>query len=336
MEVVHMHESDMLNRAKRKAIIKSARWALLAFLLLIPANLFGQMEIPMTIDENAKFSASASSSYQFKSNLDGGGDVSIANYGIGVGGAVSLTDKAGIGIRMSYVREEYNFSKDNGFLVQNPWGQINHLDLTTRLGYRLTDQWSIGGGPVIQYAGEDGANLGDSLMYGGIVSAVYRANPDLRIGFGAGLFYRLEETRVFPSLIVDWKISDRLRLGNSYRLGVTGPAGLELSYKLDENWEIAAGGGQRSSRFRLDKDGPTPGGIGENSSWPVYARLSRKLGSVLYLDLYGGAAFGGKMKLQDSNGNDIRSIDYNTTPLFGFNIRVGFKNPFEKDPVDDN
>jgi hypothetical protein len=86
----------------------------------------------------------------------------------------------------------------------------------------------------------------------------------------------------------------------------------------------------------LDRDGSTPGGIGENSSWPVYARLSRKLGSDLYLDLYGGAAFGGKMKLQDSNGNDIRSIDYNTTPLIGLNLRAGFKNPFEKDPLDDN
>lgn len=193
-----------------------------------------------------------------------------------------------------------------------------------RLGYKLNDQWSIGGGPVVQYAGENGAKFGDSLMYGGIVSAVYRADPNLMLGFGAGVFYRLEETQVFPSLIVSWKITDRLRLGNSYRLGIAGPAGLELSYKLDDNWEAAVVGGRRSSRFRLDKDGSTPGGIGENSNWPVYARLSRKLGPEFHLDLYGGAAFAGKMKLQDSSGNDIRSLDYNTTPLLGFNLRAGF------------
>jgi Domain of unknown function (DUF6268) len=156
------------------------------------------------------------------------------------------------------------------------------------------------------------------------LSAVYRANPNLSIGFGAGVFYRLKETRFFPSLIVSWKITDRLRLGNSYRLGVTGPAGLELSYKLDDNWEVAAGGGNRSSRFRLDENGSTPGGIGENSSWPVYARVGRKLGSVFRLDLYGGAAFRGSMKLQDLNGNDIHSIDYNTTPIVGFNLGAGF------------
>jgi hypothetical protein len=162
------------------------------------------------------------------------------------------------------------------------------------------------------------------LMYGGVVYAGYRANPDLTIGFGAGVFYRLEETRIFPSLIVSWKINDRLRLGNSYRLGPAGPAGLELSYKLDENWEAAAGGGLRSARFRLDKNGSTPGGIGENRNWPVYARLSRKLGSPFILDLYGGAAFAGEIKLQDSGGQDINTVKYNATPLVGFNLRAIF------------
>jgi hypothetical protein len=319
-----MHESEMVPRTKSKGMSKPDGWALLAFLLLIPVNLFGQVASPSTINESVRISASVSSSHQFKSSMDGGGDVSISNYAAGVGGEKPLSDKAGLAIRVSYDREEYNFSNAKGFLVQNPWTQINRLGLSMRLRYTLTDQWSIGGGPVVQHAGENGARFGDSLMYGGIVSAMYRANPNLTIGFGAGVFFGLEETRVFPSLIVSWRITDRLRLGNSYRLGATGPAGLELSYKLDDNWEVAAGGGHQSSRFRLDKDGATPGGVGENRSWPVYARLSRKLGSVFHLDLQGGAALGGKLKLQNSSGNDIGSIDYNTTPFWGFNLRAGF------------
>ncbi len=297
---------------------------LLAFLLLIPASLFGQTMNPHGVDENARFFASASSSYQFKAGMDNGGDMSIARYGIGVGGGAPLSDSTGLGVRMSYLREEFSFSETNGLLVRKPWGQINHASFAARLGYKLNDKWNIGAGPVVQSAGEDGAKFGDSLLYGGIISAVYRANPDLTIGLGTGVFYRLEETRLFLSPIVSWKITDRLRLGNSFALGVAGPAGLELSYKLDENWEAAAGGGHRSSRFRLDKDGSTPDGIGENSSWPVYARIGRKLGPVFRLDIYGGAAFGGKLKLQDSSGNDIRSVDYNTAPLFGANLRAGF------------
>jgi hypothetical protein len=319
-----MYEMRTRTWAKGKGIIKPAGWTLLAFLLLMPSNIFGQMASPQTIDGNARFSASASTSYQFMSSLDGGGDLTIAHYGFGVGGARPLNDKAGLGVRLNYDREEYNFSNVRGFAVSNPWNQINRLGLGLRLGYRLTDEWSLGGGPIIQYAGEEGAGFGDSLMYGVIVSALYRANPDFIIGFGAGVFYRLEETRTFPSLIISWKINDRLRLGNSYRLGPAGPAGLELSYKLNKNWEAAAGGGLRSSRFRLDKDGPIPGGIGENRSWPVYGRIGLKLGSVFHLDLNGGTAFAGEIKLQDSSGQDINSVHYQPIPLVGFNLRTIF------------
>ena len=329
-----MHKSPMSLRLRRQLVIKSVGLALLALLLLNPADLYGQMAIPLAIDENARVSASASSFHQFKSNMDGGGDVSITTYGIGVGGSMPLTDRTGIGARISYLREEYNFSQPNGLLAQNPWSQVNHLDMGLRLGYKLNEQWRIAVGPVAQAAGEDGARFGDSLMYGGVAAATYTASPNFMIGLGVGVFYRLEETRVFPSPVIAWKITDRLSLGNSYRLGVAGPAGLELSYTLDEHWEVAAGGGRRSSRFRLDKDGPTPGGIGENESWPVYARLSRKLGSVLHIDLYGGAAFGGKMTLQDSGGNDIRSVDYNTAPFIGLNLRAGLLNPFAKNKAE--
>jgi len=319
-----MKKSRMLPCTRRKETINLVRYLLLIFLILTPASLLAQVANPLTTDKNARYSASLSASYQFKSNLDGGGDASIAHYGVAVGNEKSLGDNIGLGVRLNYEREEYNFSNTYSYLVPKPWGQINRVGLSMRLGYKLTDQWSLGGGPVVQYAGENGAGFSEALIYGGIVSAVYRANPDLTIGFGAGVFYRLEQTRVFPSLIASWRITNRLRLENSYRLGATGPAGLELSYKVDENWEIAVGGGRRLARFRLDKDGFTPGGIGENSNWPVYARLSRKLGSALYLDLFGGAAFGGQMKLQDSKGNDIQSIDYQTTTFLGCNLRAGF------------
>lgn len=323
-EIRPMHESGKLLRTKRQGIVKQGGWTVLAFFLLIPANLFGQMTSPRTIDETTRLSASLSTYDQFKSNLDGGGDVSVSHVALGIGGAVSVNDKVGLGVRVSYDREEYNFSNANSFSVYNPWNQINRLGLGMRLGYKLNDCWSLNGSPIIQYAGENGARFGDSLIYGGVVSAACRVNPDFTIGFGAGIFYRLEEARVFPSLLISWKITDRLRLGNSFHLGPTGPAGLELSYNLDQRWELATGGGHRSSRFRLDREGFTQGGIGENSSWPVYARISRKLGSLFYLDLYGGVAFGGKMKLQDGSGHDINSVNYNATPLLGCNLRTTF------------
>ncbi|MBN1827891.1 MAG: hypothetical protein JW884_01930 [Deltaproteobacteria bacterium] len=303
-------------------IIKKVGWLFLIIFLLIPANLFGQESSLSRISDKARVSASASSAHQFKSNIDGGGGVSITHYGVGVGGAMPLTDRLGLRTHLSYDREEYNFSDSNAFLITDPWSQVDRIGLSMRLRYTLTHKWNINAGPVVQYAGETGAQLDDSLMYGGIITAVYRINTEFSIGFGAGVFSRFHETKIFPSLIVYWEITDRLRLGNGSTLGLLGPASLELSYKFADHWEAAIGGGYRSSRFRLDQNGPTRGGIGENRSWPVYARITGKLGSVIHIDLYGGADFSGEMKLQDANGNDIRSLDYNTAPILGLNLRA--------------
>jgi hypothetical protein len=241
-----------------------------------------------------------------------------------VGGSAPVDDKIGIGVRLTYTFEDYDISNLKGFPVANPWNKIDRVGLGARLTYKLGENWGLHVGPIVQYAGERGADFGDSLMYGGMIAASYRASRNLVIGFGAGVFYRLEETRVFPSLMISWKITDRLLLGNSYRLGPTGPAGLELTYVIDRNWQLGAGGGYRSSRFRLDSNGPIPGGIGENDSWPVYMRLSRRLWQTVHIDLYGGAAFSGKLRVDDRGGHEINSVSYNTTPLVGLNLSLRF------------
>ncbi len=81
------------------------------------------------------------------------GEVSIAHYGVRVGGAAPLSDRNWLGLSLSYDREEYNFSNAGGFAVSNPWNQINRLGLGLWFKYRLNDQWSLGGGPIGQYAG---------------------------------------------------------------------------------------------------------------------------------------------------------------------------------------
>ena len=64
---------------------------------------------------------------------------------------------------------------------------------------------------MVQYAGENGASFGDSLMYGGVVSAVYRANPDFMIGFGAGMNKKVERSQW--ELIQETEPEDLLKYG---------------------------------------------------------------------------------------------------------------------------
>ena len=318
----------IIEKSKRRSVkhlfLLQATWAALLLLLASPMALFAQMMAPLETAGGFRFGASAASSYQFKSDASGGGDFSVSRYFLMVGGSGPVDDKIGIGIGLTYGLEDYNFSDLKGFAVANPWNKIDRVGLGTRLTYKVGDDWGLHVAPMVEYAGERGADFDDSLMYGGLIGATYRATPDFAIGLGVGAFYRLEQTRVFPALIVSWKITDRLRLGNAYLVGPTGGAGLELTYVIDKNWQLSAGGGYRSLRFRLDSTGPIPSGIGENDSWPIFVRLSRRLWQTVHIDFYGGAAFGGKLRLEDSGGHEINSIRYNTAPLVGLTLRAFF------------
>jgi hypothetical protein len=301
-----------------------AGWIAAVVLLGHSGLLWAQMGGMMEPAGNPRLSLAAAPAYQFKSNVTGGGDLSIARFYMAARTGVPIAERWRVSAGLTYEFEDYHFSQLSGFAVSNPWNKVDRVGLSAGLGYRVSEQWNVFASPIVQYAGERGAEFGESLMYGGVAGATYRVNPDLLIGAGAGVFYRFEETRFFPSLLLSWKITDRLRLGNSYRIGLAGPAGLELDYALTKDWTVGVGGGYRSHRFRLDQKGPVPGGIGENDAWPFYARLGWKLARGLNLDFYAGAAFGGKLKLEDRAGNSISSASYDTAPLAGFTFSARF------------
>ena len=93
-------------------------------------------------------------------------------------------------------------------------------------------------------------------------------------GDRGGDLREIDETKAFPFVLVDWRINDRLRLANPTQAGPAGGAGLELAWTLDDRWEIAGGGAWRTYRFRLDRNGPTPDGIGESRGVPLFLRTS--------------------------------------------------------------
>ena len=193
------------------------------------------------------------------------------------------------------------------------------------MSWRAGDGWSFFVSPQVEWYGESGVDdWDDALGYGAVFAVSYRVSPGLNVGVGAGVFHRTEETRGFPYIAVDWKITEELRLTNPFRTSPAGPAGLELAWRLSEKWEIAAGGAYRSFRFRLDSSGTAPEGIGELNQTVGYARLSYRMGKDLKLDLYGGATFNGEMKIADRNGNELGSDDFETAPIAGLSLTLMF------------
>jgi len=139
-----------------------------------------------------------------------------------------------------------------------------------------------------------------------------------RYGFSLPLSYALQDgwsLGIAPS--VDWKLSERWKLVNPLPAGPTGPAGLELDYRFDSDWNLGLGTAWRSTRFRLATNNAVANGIGEERGVPVFLRTSRNFGKQAALNLYAGVLTNGQLRLQDAAGNILRRVDYDTAPVIG-------------------
>lgn len=269
-------------------------------------------------------SLSATPFYQFKSDLDGGGNLSVSRIFLDAGSRKKINERLSLGLSLSYDFEDYDFSGSTDLLSSNPWDKIHRPGVGGLIAYETKNGWKASVGPKIEFTRESGASWRDSLTYGAVLSASRQLHPMLELGIGVGAFKRVEKDSLFPFLKVNWQITERVRLANPLRAGPAGPAGLALSYTPNQQWEFALGSAFRRFRFRLDDSGPAPDGVGEARLLPVFIRATRKFGSRFRLDAYAGAAFRGQVKLEDEDGNQLRADNLGTAPLLGLTVSGRF------------
>ncbi len=253
--------------------------------------------------------------YQFESRLHGGGDVSVRRVYLRIDGNGKVSDSVGAGIGLGYEFDDYRFSGPAFFTGAPPWSEVHRLALHGRFSCRLDPSWTVVAAPSVQVSREDGAGWSDAFGYGGFLAAIRSVRPGFTVGFGGGAFNALEKVRFFPFVFFDWRITDRVRLGNPIRPGPTGPGGLELSFDLGDGWQSAVGAAYRSNRFRLRDDGVVPAGIGEDRAFPVWGRLSYRAGGHATIDLRAGVMLGGELSVEDGEGNRLGSDRYDPAPF---------------------
>lgn len=261
---------------------------------------------------------------QFDTDLDHSGSFHWA--GVQIGGNVTrqFTPQVAAGFSLRYDYQDWNWDKSAAFADRAPWSRLNAPLVGLNLSYAIAPDWRLGFSPSVEWSGESGAKASDSLNYGALLTATRTVSPDLVLGFGLGVFRQIDENKVFPFVLVNWKISDRLRLGNPLQAGPAGGAGLELAYALSERWEVGGGGSYRSYRFRLKDDGPVPGGIGENRFIPLFARLSYSIDKSTRADLYAAGFVNGKLTVDNAGGRDVYSDEYNSAPAIGLTVSHRF------------
>ena len=226
-----------------------------------------------------------------------------------------------MGLGLSFDYERWDFSGIAGLAGVDLWDEIFRPGISLPVFYSTGGKWRFGVIPSIDFAGASGAEASESLSYGAVLSAAYAVRPDLMLGLGTGIFDRLDQSEVFPFVVIDWKINDRLRLTNPFRAGPVGPAGLELVYAPDGSWEMGAGGAYRSYRFRLDDSSAVADGIGEVDFWAPFLRVGWRVGEHYRVDINGGAMLGGSITIEDENGNQLGETDYDAAPFVGLTLK---------------
>ncbi len=262
--------------------------------------------------------------YQFTADLDNGGDFDVQRHFLRFDTSRSFDKHWTVGLGLSFDYERWNFSNTATIPSTGLWDEIFRPGISIPIFYSTESNWRFAIIPSINFSGATGAEVSESLSYGTVLSAAYSFGPNLMLGLGAGIFERLDESEIFPYVVINWKINKQLRLTNPFRAGAVGPAGLELVYTPTESWELGIGGAYRSYRFRLDDSSAVADGIGDMNFWAPFLRVGWKINSTYRIDLNSGLLLDGNITIEDENGNELGETDYSTAPFVGLTLKGRF------------
>lgn len=301
--------------------------SLLFAFLLIGLPLIGQAQ-PNNFTQGDAIRASVSivGIHQLNTDLKASGSFGRSNASASFGLIKPVSSNTSVGISVRYESEFWNWSNMQSYSAsgKNPWSTINTPALSLVYSHKLDSDWRLNIAPTVESSGEQGTSLSNSLTFGGILNASKQLSPTLNLGLGTGVFRQIDTVRIFPYLVVDWKITDRWNLNNPFPGGPAGGAGLELTYAATPNFKVSGGAAYRSYRFRLNDSSAYAGGIGQNRFVPIFAKFSYAFDRQTRLDLYALANVGGALSATNSGGSTVLNTNYKTAPAIALNLVTRF------------
>jgi len=242
-------------------------------------------------------------------SLDAGGDWSATSFNLRGGWKWKSESRNTLGIGLGIDYQDHSFGSEF-----DPWDTVHRIELSLSWNRSINRAWSLLVTPTIGLSMEDGADSSDALQYGTILAFSQFVSPSLQWGFGFGYFGGLEDSTGFPLLLIRWQINEKWYVGNPFAPGPVGPAGLEVGYRVTENWSIAAGSAYRSERFRLKDSGADSDGYGETEGAVLFVRSNHALaGGDLHLML--GIMVAGELQIDDTNGATLMRTDMDPAPI---------------------
>lgn len=256
------------------------------------------------------WNSTLSSYYYGDADLDAGGSMSISSIRAKTGYSWLFSTQSRASADFTFEWRDYSFGE-----AFDPWGKTWEAGLSFSWFRELDNDWSLLVTPSIRLSMEDGASLSDAIDIGSIVAFTKEFSPSLRLGLGAGVYTGLEDTRVFPFIMIRWQINEQWYVGNPFAPGPVGPAGLELGYRFNEDWSFAIGGAYRSDRFRLTGTGTWADGYGDFEGVPVFLRTTYGMMWDTQIHFYIGTILSGQLEIDNDAGQTQLSTDYDPAIL---------------------
>jgi len=252
--------------------------------------------------------------YTFSGDLRSSGSrVSVGRAGISFDASGPMGDRAHLLLNADLEASFYRF-KDAALPLPSaaePLRDAYTLRLRPGVAYKVDDDWSILGGAIVEFSGEAGADVGQSVTFGGYGGASYRVSDDLSLTFGLIVKTRLEDDAlVAPLLGVRWKIDEKLSL-------VTEGLGVRFIAKVNDQFTVSIFGRYETRDFRLDDDATVPSGIVQDTRLPIGATVEWSPTSRLSIALSGGVIVGQKYTFLNENGEELAGDKTRTAPFIG-------------------
>ena len=262
--------------------------------------------------------------HMFNTDIDGGGEFNITRLGLSHDATFTWSERLRITFGSTYNYYNFDFSGSQGFAGLRPWRNVNVSNNSMRVSYALNQNWGVFAMPVISYGAEFNAPFWDSFTIGGMAGVSYTTGPNFRIGVGGFVGSRLEDSVIgYPVAFLDWQVTERVKF-TTLAVGARNDFGpkAEISYKVGKGFTVATNVGYEFNRFRLEKNGNFPKGIGDFKALPWVGRISYDINEFLTVNTYGGLLFLGQLELEDQNGKRIRKEDFDTAPFVGGSITI--------------
>jgi hypothetical protein len=304
--------------------------------LLAAASAHAQaVDIPAILDADLKAPPTAvvlQYGHQFGAEVEDGGGTEVARDTafFGLAHRFALGERTTFFAIGNYTLHGYDFDGGRSDTNRYQWDRVHRGVLAGMLGHDLDEHWRIVGGGLVRTWGETGAEFDETLTGGLLGGFSYQSNEDFSIGLLIGAISKLEGgVGLLPVPTVKWNVSDALRLDVGMVQLVDPGIGAQLTYQLTPELALGTGVTYQSREFRLSgqrratatdpgRNRTDDGGVGKETEIPIFATLRFRPTPTIELDLNGGVALRGNLRVEDEDGGRLADDDYEPAGILAF------------------